>query len=193
MHRRSSSSAVQRAAARRPARATGRPVPVHPQRPSGPISAQGPGGSLLHALDRAVALGDPVVQERGDDRRRGRASTVGRARRAAPSARSEGQPLAALGEEQRLDAELVTGEHEPARWPRSSSAKANMPRKRRRHAGPQRRHASSRPRCRSWCGSGRPRRLELGAQLAVVVELAVVDEHQAVLHERLVGLRRTGR
>ena len=69
----------------------------------------------------------------------------------------------------------------------SNSANANMPRRRGRHAGPHRRHASSSTSVSELGPEADPGAAELGPQLAVVVDLAVAHQHQPVLHEGLVG------
>ena len=97
-------------------------------------------------------------------------------------------PLAAAQVQQRLDAERVAGERELA-GRLSAMANANMPRNRSRAADPQCRHASSTTSVSELVRKEAPCFSSSLAELTVVVELAVIDERQVALDQRLVGRR----
>ena len=69
----------------------------------------------------------------------------------------------------------------------SNSANANMPRNRRSASGPQARQASSTTSVSELVTNRAPRAASSARSVLVVVQLAVVDQRQAVLGQRLVG------
>ena len=105
----------------------------------------------------------------------------------------EREPAGGRAVDERLDPEAVAREHEPP--------PARVPERDGEHAAQERREAvavllvevARAPRCRRACGSGGPP-LELAAQLAVVVDLAVLDDRdRPVLVRRAAGRPSRGR
>ena len=164
------------------------PVPLHGQRSVRAEQGPGTAGQLAYAVDGTSLLGQPPVQHRRDQ-----------GARIDPQLGADGgrQRLQLGGEDsavtpgqvvQRLDAERVTSQDE--------IAGALVEQRKREHA----------PEALQGAGSPAPPGLEhhlgvglrpepdavggqLGAQRPVVVQLAVVDDRQAVLAEGLIGRR----
>ena len=145
---------------------------------------------LLGLAVRAAAVGHPVVEQRGDQRRR---------RRSAARAELAGQRLELGREHHAAAARGTRNSGLMPSWSRTSTSSpvrssntpnANMPRSRGRQSVPQRRHASSSTSVSDVPRNRTPARLQLGAQLRGVVQLAVVGERQPVGDHRLrAGLR----
>ena len=144
------------------------------------------GRELPHPLDGALLIGHPVIEHRRhhgarlDPQLRSHRGDEGLQLRGEDQARASRQVV------ERLDAERVTGQDEIAR--------RLVGQREREHAAEpaQRRRTPGAPGLEHDLGVGfgdeaHAASLQLGPQLLVVVELAVVDEGQAVLGHRLVG------
>jgi len=162
------------------------PVVVELRGPVGPDLQPGAGRQLVDVLDDATLVGDPVVEHR-------RHQGPGLHLQLGPDGahqrlqlRGEHHPVAPAADEEGLDPELVTGQEEMARAlvedgegehaPEPVEGGRPPPSPRLEHdlgvgAGPE-----------AHPGGG-----QLGPQLPVVVELAVVDQGQAVAAEGLGG------
>ena len=153
---------------------------------AGPDPGPGACRELVHALDGAALLGDPVIEHGGDERARLDPQFRAERRDDRLELGGEDDAVAALGVEEGLDAERVAGEHQLAG---------------RRVGDREREHAAELveggrppvpPALEHYLGvrgsnEGRAGGLQLGPQLLVVVKLAVVDQRQAALAHRLVG------
>jgi hypothetical protein len=144
---------------------------------------------LLHAVDRAALLGQPVVEHRRDQRA-GLGAELGsdRGDQRLQFGREDHAALAAE-EVQRLDAERVAGQ--------VHAAAVLVQHREREHAAEplQRVRAPAPPGLEHHLGvavgsEGDAGLGQLGPQFLVVVELAVVADRQAALGERLVRFRR---
>ena len=169
-------------------------LPVLPdlKRAARPDPRPGAGRELAHALDGAALLGDPVIEHGRDQRARLDPQFGAEGRDDRLELGGEDDAVAALGVEERLDAERVAGEHQLAG---------------RRVGDREREHAAEPverggppvpPALKHHLGvrggdEGRARGLQLRPQLLVVVELAVVEQRQVALAQRLVGRGRTDR
>ena len=167
-----------------PAHVLGPPVDVVARTvPSGrDRCARWPGGSLRTPVEDRARRGDDRV-ERHVVVQRDRSIEVSTPppSSSAGSARGEPQPARGLGEVERLDAQPVAAQGQHAGVAARATAKANMPWKRSTHAGPQLVEGLE-----QHLGVGRGEEavagaLQLGAQLAVVVDAAVEDGGQAQL------------
>ncbi len=166
-----------------------RPVPVHGRAAVGPELDPGAGRQLLDALDGAALRRDPVVEERRDEG--ARIGLHALTDRADDALQLGGEDDAVLAGQvvQRLDAELVAGEHQ-----RAGALVEDGEGEHAAEAG-------------EGVGAPVPPGLEddlgvrgrveadavghqLGPQVAVVVELAVVAERQPVPADRLVAAGR---
>ena len=176
---------------RRPGRRLGRLVgdpPVVLDR-AVPVRAEpGPGaaGQLLHPLDGAALLGQPVVEHRGDKGARLDPQLGADRRHQGLQLGGEHHPLAPRQEVERLDAERIPGQHE--------FTGALVEQREREHAAEpaQRFRAPGAPGLQDHLGvrlggEPDPRGDQLGPQRPVVVQLTVVDQGEAVLGQRLVG------
>ena len=145
------------------------------------------GRQLAHAVgSRRTPAGTPVVEHRGDHRRRVDRSSGPTARDDrlqlggedhAPAAGIKYSGLMPSGSRARMQARRSRASWTRRRTCRGTAAARRCP-------------SAARPRARPRCPTGReaaPARLELAPELPVVVELAVVGERQAVLDQRLVG------
>ena len=115
-------------------------------------------------------------------------------RRPAPSARRRTPRRSPRRQvEQRLDAERVAGQEQLAGVLVGQREREHAAEPRAAPPAPSRRQASSTTSVSDDGAEADAAAGQLGPQLLVVVQLAVVDERQAVLGQRLVGRRRTGR
>ena len=154
-----------------------------------PIRAEagpGTGGELAHALDRAELLGHPVIEHRGHQGARLDPQLGPDRRHQRLQLRGEQHAPAPPQVEQRLDAERVAREKQLAgllvgQGEREHTAEPG-----------QRRRSPVAPRLEHDLGVGGSDEADatagqLGPQFLVVVELAVVDERQPALGQRLAG------
>ena len=162
------------------------PVRLHVGRAVRPEAGPGPGGQLAHLVDGTALLGQPVIEHRGDQRARLDPQLGADGRDQRLELGGEHHAVAARQVVQRLDAERVPGQDQVAG--------ALVDDGEREHAAEpaQRIRSPAPPRLEHHLGVGRGGEPDaaggqLGPQRPVVVQLAVVDDGQAVLAQRLIG------